>query len=142
MQDVRDRIIELMGHEQRPRAYERHYRGPGGGDGREQDVHDLDCTDAERPRKQRYESTLDVWKVNILLIVDDRKISPTQPGQGIRKIVDLYHDLADVLDKAKKHHTILNEENPETIEDMNRIDFIGMSEDEVEEEQKEYAHLT
>jgi len=46
------------------------------------------------------------------------------------------------LDNSKKHHTILNERNKETIEDMNRIDFIGMSEDDIEEEQKEYAHVT
>ena len=44
-----------------------------------------------------------------------------------------------MLDKAKKYSFIKDEFNPTTIEEMNRIDFVGMSEDEIEEEQKEYA---
>ena len=63
--------------------------------------------------------------------------SKTQQGRGIRKIVDLYHDLTELLDKAKKHSTGLNELNPEVIEERDKIDFIGMSEDEIEEERKE-----
>ena len=141
MQEVRDGILELIGYGQSRRAHAHQCEAPGG-DGREQDVPDRDGTDAERPKKHRYESTLDAHKVIVLLILDDRKISPTQPGRGIRKIVDLYHDLSDLSDKARKYHTILNERNPERIEEMNRIDFIGMSEDDIEEEQKEYAHLT
>ena len=75
-----------------------------------------------------------------LVVVEDRKSSPTQPGRGIRKIVDLYHDISDLLDKAKKHSSIvLNELKPAVTEEMDKIDFVGMSEDEIEEEQKEYA---
>jgi len=124
------------------RGYRRH--GILGSDGREQEAPDPDGTDAEleRPKKHRYDSTLDARKELVLLILDNRKISPTQPGRGIRKIVDLYHDLSDLLDKAKKYHTVLNEHNPEIIEEMDRVDFIGMSEDDIEEEQKEYAHFT
>lgn len=119
----------------RTRGYRRRHGDPGG-------VPDPNDTDAERPKKSRYDLTLDARKAIVLLILDDRKISPTQPGRGIRKIVDLYHDLSDILGKARKLHIVLNERNPERIEEMNRIDFIGMSEDDIEEEQKEYAHLT
>jgi hypothetical protein len=126
-----------MGHGQSHRAYAHQYGGLGD-DGREQDIHDLDGTDAERPKKHRYESTLEC-KAIVLLILDNRKTSPTQPGWGIQKIIDLYHDLSDLSDKARKYHTILNERNPEKIEEMNRIDFIGMSEDDIKEEQKEYV---
>jgi hypothetical protein len=139
-QEVQDGVLDLVS--QSRRGYACRYGGPGGGGGREQEVPHPDGTDAERPRKHRYDSTLDARKELVLLILDNRKISPTQPGRGIRKIVDLYHDLPDLLDKAKKYHTVLNEHNPETIEEMNRVDFIGMSEDDIEEEQKEYAHFT
>jgi hypothetical protein len=74
-----------------------------------------------------------------VLTLEDRKTSPTQPGRGIRKIVDLYHDLSDLLNKAKKHSTIVNELNPAMIEEMDKFDFVGMSQDEIEEEQNEYA---
>jgi hypothetical protein len=56
--------------------------------------------------------------------------------------VDLYHDLSDLLNKAKKYSTIVNELNPAMMEEMDKIDFVGMSEDEIEEEQKEYAIVT
>jgi hypothetical protein len=74
-----------------------------------------------------------------LHIPEDSKTSPTQPGRGIRKIVDLYHDLSDLLSKAKKHSTVVNELDPAMIEEMDRIDFVGMSKDDIEEERKEYA---
>jgi hypothetical protein len=72
----------------------------------------------------------------------DRKTSPTKPGRGIRKIVDLYHDVSDLLNKAQKHSSIINELNPAMIEHMDSIDFVGMSEAEIEEERKEYAPLS
>jgi hypothetical protein len=82
-------------------------RRGGGGDGRE--VPDPDGTDVERSSKRRCDSTLDVRKVLVLTlhILEDKKTSPTQLGRGIRKIVDLYHDLSDLLNKAKKafHHS-------------------------------------
>ena len=78
----------------------------------------------------------------MVLTLEDRKVSPTQPGRGIRKIMDLYHDLTDLLNKAKKYSTIVNELNPDMMEEMDKIDFVGMSEDEIEEEQKEYAIVT
>jgi hypothetical protein len=65
-----------------------------------------------------------------LHVLLDSKTSPTQPGRGIRKIVDLYHDLTELLSKARKQSTL---------EDMDQDDFIGMTEDEIEEERKEYA---
>jgi hypothetical protein len=71
-----------------------------------------------------------------LHILVDRKISPTQPGRGIRKIIDLYHDLAILLDKASKHS------NPEGIEEADQIDVVGRTEEDIEEERKEYASLS
>jgi hypothetical protein len=95
-------------------------RRGGGGDGRE--VPDPDGMDVERSSKRRCDSTLDVREdlVLTLHILEDRKTSPTQQGRGIRKIVDLYHDLSDLLNKAKKHSTIVNELNPAMIEEMDR----------------------
>jgi hypothetical protein len=63
--------------------------------------------------------------------------SPTQPGRGIRKIVDLYHDLPDLVEKANKH---LASTNPQSARDeMDSIEFAGMSEEEIEDEHKEYV---
>lgn len=76
-----------------------------------------------------------------------RKSSPTQPGRGIRKIVDLYHDLTDLLYKARLHAAIdalranPSPENRKKIEDMERRNFAGMAEEEIEEEWKEYVLL-
>ena len=61
------------------------------------------------------------------------KTSPTQPGRGIRKIIDLYHDLTVLLSKARKASATNG------IEGMDRSEFIGMTEEEIEEELKEYA---
>jgi hypothetical protein len=74
-------------------------------------------------------------------ILEHRKISPTQPGRGIRKIVDLYHNLSDLLRKAQQHSFTMNEPDQETIEEMNEIDFAGMTEEDIEEECKEYVAL-
>ena len=65
-------------------------------------------------------------------------ISPTQPGRGIRKVIDLYHDLPVLLDKADKHAVsqrltlIEREENDD-------IDFVDMTESDIEEERQEYV---
>jgi hypothetical protein len=59
--------------------------------------------------------------------------SPTQPGRGIRRVVDLYHDLPDLVDRAHKH--ALN--NMVKKEDIDKIDFVGLSEEEIAEERKE-----
>jgi hypothetical protein len=67
------------------------------------------------------------------------KTSPTQPGRGIRKIVDLYHDLTILLSKARKQST-MNALSQEEIEETDRSDFVGMTEDEIEEERREYVH--
>jgi hypothetical protein len=82
-----------------------------------------------------------VCKVMVLTshLLEDSKTSPTQPGRGIRKIVDLYHDLSELLNKAKKYSAVLNELNPKVIEERDKIDFVGMSVDDIEEERKEYA---
>ena len=50
--------------------------------------------------------------------------------------MDLYHDLTDVFDKGRKQSTI-NMLSPEMMEEMDRIDFVGMTEDEIEDERKE-----
>ena len=66
-----------------------------------------------------------------------RKInSLTQPGRGIRKIIDLYHDLPVLVDKAKIHAG-RNMMDPDEIAEIDETDFVGMTEDEIEEEQKE-----
>lgn len=139
-QELRDGVCDLMNQSHRYGAM--NARRGGGGTGRELEVPDPDGTDAERPSKRRYELTLDVCKFMVLTlhIPEDRKTSPTQPGRGIRKIVDLYHDLSDLLNKAKKHCSIVNELDPVMIEEMDKIDFAGMSDDEIEDERKEYAH--
>ena len=68
----------------------------------------------------------------------DSKTSPTQPGRGIRKIVDLYHDLTTLLDQARKQST-MNGLSRERIEEMEREDFVGMTREEIEEARKEYT---
>ncbi|KAN0116023.1 hypothetical protein V8E52_006329 [Russula decolorans] len=66
----------------------------------------------------------------------DSKTSPTQPGRGIRKIVDLFHDLTVLLDQARKQST-MNGLSREKIEEMERGDFVGMTGEEIEEERKD-----
>jgi len=63
----------------------------------------------------------------------DRKISPTQPGWGIRKIVNLYHNLTVLLNKARKQSAI-DALDSESVEEMEFSDFKGMTEEEIEEE--------
>lgn len=67
---------------------------------------------------------------------DSKLSSQTQPGRGIRKIVDLFHDLSDLLGKADKHAAETNLD-PTDLEEINTIDFLGLTEEEIDEERKE-----
>jgi hypothetical protein len=60
--------------------------------------------------------------------------SPTQPGRGIRKIVDLFHELSDLVDKAGKY--CASDTVPE-MDSMDSQDFEGLTEEAIEEEWKE-----
>ena len=62
--------------------------------------------------------------------------SPTQPGRGIRKIVDLFHELSDLADKAGKH--CASDTVPE-MDSINSQDFDGLTEADINEERKEYV---
>ena len=67
----------------------------------------------------------------------DRKVtSPTIPGRGIRKIIDLYHDLPDLVAKADKH-AFMSTLRPEKIQEALKNEFVGLKEDQIEEEQRE-----
>jgi hypothetical protein len=68
----------------------------------------------------------------------DSKTSATKPGRGIRKVVDLYHDLTALLAMAGKQSTI-NTLSPDRLEEQDRIDFAGMTQEEIEDERKEYV---
>ena len=59
--------------------------------------------------------------------------SPTQPGRGIRKIVDLYHDLPDLVNKAGKHAAYLKL-GTEGMVDIDDDDFVGLTKDDIDEE--------
>jgi hypothetical protein len=67
--------------------------------------------------------------------------SQTQPGRGIRKVVDLFHDLIDLLGKADKHGAETNLD-PDELEEINAIDFLGLTEEEIDDERKELVDLT
>jgi hypothetical protein len=68
--------------------------------------------------------------------VNRKAKSATQPGRGIRKIVDLYHDLPDLLDKANKHANLLSADVSGR-RDSDETELLGMTEEEIEEELKE-----
>lgn len=74
--------------------------------------------------------------MDIFLPPHYRKTSPTQPGRGIRRVVDLYHELEILLAKADKHAAI-DTLDPEEVADIDRIDFIGLTEEQIEDERKE-----
>jgi hypothetical protein len=59
--------------------------------------------------------------------------SPYQPGCGIQKIVDLYHNLNDLVAKAGKHAAT----NTLDITDIDNIELVGLSDQDIEEELKE-----
>jgi hypothetical protein len=70
-------------------------------------------------------------------LYDNRKSnSQTQPGRGIRKVVDLFHDLVDLVGKAEKHIAV-TELDPDELEEINNIDFLGLTEEEIDDELKE-----
>ena len=73
-----------------------------------------------------------------MYVVNRNCSSPTQPGRGIRKIIDLYHDLPGLLYKAEKHAEAQRLE-PDELERCDRIDFLGMTQDGIEEERQEYV---
>lgn len=62
----------------------------------------------------------------------------TQPGRGIRKIVDLFHSLPDLLDKAEKYAEI-EELEPDELEKRDRSDFAGMTQEQIDDERLEYV---
>jgi hypothetical protein len=66
--------------------------------------------------------------------------SATQPGRGIRKIIDLFHGLTELLEKADKH-TVTQRLSPEDRENVDRIDFVNMTQRAIKEERKEYVQL-
>ncbi len=63
--------------------------------------------------------------------------SPTQPGWGIHKIVDLYHDLPDLVEKANKHLPNIMQSKREEID---KIEFTGLSNEAIEDEHQEYVY--
>lgn len=64
----------------------------------------------------------------------------TQPGWGIRKVVDLFHDLINLLGKADKH-AAETDLDPAELEEINTIDFLGLTEEEIDDERKEWVDL-
>ena len=78
-----------------------------------------------------------VTKVQCYDISTSRKASSLmQPGWGIRKIINLYHDLPNLVEKAGKHMLNIMQSK---IEEMDRIEFAGLSDDVIEKECKEYV---
>jgi len=57
--------------------------------------------------------------------------SPTQPGRGIWKIVDLFHELSDLADRAGQYCT--SDSAPE-MDFFNCQDFKGITEEAINEE--------
>jgi hypothetical protein len=62
--------------------------------------------------------------------------SPTQPGWGIQKIVDLFHELSNLADRAGKY--CASDLAPE-MDFFDCQDFEGMTEEAIDEERKEYV---
>jgi hypothetical protein len=67
--------------------------------------------------------------------------SLTQPGRGIRKIVDLFHDLPELLEKADRHDEAQSLE-PDELEERDSIDFKGMTQEQIDEERQEYVVIS
>ena len=59
----------------------------------------------------------------------------TQPGRGIRKIIDLYHDLPDLLDKATKYANLLDSD-VRGRHDSDEAELLGMAEEDVKKREK------
>ena len=64
--------------------------------------------------------------------------SVTQPGRGIRKIVDLFHDLPELLEKADMHEEAQSLDEDE-LEERDSINFQGWTQDQIDEERQEYV---
>jgi hypothetical protein len=79
---------------------------------------------------------LETWKTDYASLCSNSKISPTQPGRGIRKVADLYHEISDLLVKADKFAAV-DALEPEELAELNNIDFLGLTAEEIEEEHKE-----
>ena len=62
--------------------------------------------------------------------------STTQPGHGIRKIIDLYHDLPNLVEKANKHLSNIPQSERE---EMDNLEFTGLSKEAIEDELQEYV---
>jgi hypothetical protein len=73
--------------------------------------------------------------------VNRKAKSPTQPGRGIRKIIDLYYGLPDLLDKANKHAKILRPDVRGSGHDSDDMELLGMTEEEIERMLKEYVYF-
>jgi hypothetical protein len=71
--------------------------------------------------------------------MNSKRSSPTQPGRGIRKIVDLFHELSDLADKAGKY--CASQTAPE-MDSIDSQDFDGLTEKAIDEERKEYVTNT
>ena len=80
------------------------------------------------------------FALQITLYNNSKSGSLTQPGQGIRKVVDLFHDLIDLLGKADKH-AAETDLDPAELEEINTIDFLGLTEEEIDDECKEWVDL-
>jgi len=63
-------------------------------------------------------------------VTNRKPASATQPGRGIRKIINLFNDLPELLDKADKYAL-------SQMEELDKTDFIGMTEDDIAEECQE-----
>ncbi len=59
-----------------------------------------------------------------------------QPGHGIQKIVDLYHNLNDLVVKAGKH-AATNTLDTMELTDIDDVELVGLSDEDIEEELKE-----
>ena len=102
---------------------------------------DLDEDKDKRPSKKRWVAFIDdqaearrTWHWH----VTNRKVcSLTQPGRGIRKIIDLFHNLPNLLDKAEKHAEIEDLE-PDELEECDCSNFAGMTQEQIDEECQEY----
>ena len=66
--------------------------------------------------------------------------SATQPGQGIQKIIDLFHDLPELLDKADKHAMSLRL-SPAEMARIDNSELAGMTQDDIEDERQEYVDV-
>jgi hypothetical protein len=67
--------------------------------------------------------------------------SLTQPGWGIWKIVNLFHDLPELLEKADRHDEAQSLE-PDELEEHNSIDFKGMTQEQIDKECQEYVVIS